>query len=77
MRSRRCCYGNSGEQGLRSCKLEWRSEGDDSRRIQMRPRSLPVDPVSYPITTAARGRGGEWGMYREYGRRKRSVQGSA
>lgn len=27
---------------------------DDIRCIQMRPRSLPADPVSYPITTATR-----------------------
>ena len=42
---------------LQGSRLEKRGEEDDSRRIQMRPRSLPVDPVSYPITTAARGRG--------------------
>lgn len=39
---------------LEGSRLEKRSEEDDIRRIQMRPCSLPVDPVSYPITTAAR-----------------------
>lgn len=41
---------------LEGIRLEKRSEEDDIRRIQMRPRSLPVDPVSYPITIAVRGR---------------------
>lgn len=39
--------------GLEGSRLE---KEDDVQRIQMRPRSLLVDPVSYPITTAARGR---------------------
>lgn len=52
----------------------------------MRPRSLPVDPVSYPITTAARGkeggrrgvgwgcRGSWWELYREYRKREKKKE---
>lgn len=67
---------------LEGSRLEKRSEEDNIRRIQMRPRSLPVDPVSYPITTAARGRRERrargcmvlgWGLYREYKKKKRSI----
>lgn len=60
---------------LGGIRLEKRSEEDDIPRIQMRPRSPRVDPVSYPITAAARGKvgarsggmqgAGGWGLYRE------------
>lgn len=39
---------------LQGSRFEKRGEQDDGRRIQMCPRSLPVDPMSYPITAAAR-----------------------
>lgn len=82
MRSCRCCYGNSGEQGLGAARQQVRKEKWGRRQsTHLNASSLsPCWSHVIPNYHCSEGKGERWGggvSYREYRRRKQSIQVSA